>query len=418
MPPHGCVPRAAGARVASPGREFTGNRIAPAEVGLIRCLAFERGVGDPLVVLGHVERDEPLDGRDVVERVQEQPSMLERAPPGFDERVGEAHVDLSDDALQSAAIEERVHVAVEVLHARVHEHVGLRRCRKVTGRPREHVVRVHRIEAPRDRPREDSPGEVVDHGVNVRLGAVEQLEDRDVNVPGLVRSTGAKSDLRLGRIQTQTRATPASLADQPAPGARMREDLADALGVEREPTNGHVAVLGGLDHVADRFDLAVRQPLRLGARTAGSIVERADLIGLHPRVVSGRRHSENSERRQQRHASPGTLDRAKQASLGGGVGNSREFELEARDAQQREQEPQDRGHPRGARGDGSADVGSPEGGISVQGYTLYSTAFPCHECARHIVASGIAEVRLSAQVGSRHNWHRRVLILRGKWPFR
>ena len=32
-------------------------------------------------------------------------------------------------------------------------------------------------------------------------------------------------------------------------------------------------------------------------------------------------------------------------------------------------------------------------GISVQGCTLYSTAFPCHECARHIVASGIAEVR-------------------------
>src|ERR1019366_3003291 len=65
------------ARVASPGRELTGNLIAPTEVDLVRCLAVERGVGDPLVVLGHVERDELLHRRDVVERVQEQPPMFE-----------------------------------------------------------------------------------------------------------------------------------------------------------------------------------------------------------------------------------------------------------------------------------------------------------------------------------------------------
>jgi deoxycytidylate deaminase len=31
-------------------------------------------------------------------------------------------------------------------------------------------------------------------------------------------------------------------------------------------------------------------------------------------------------------------------------------------------------------------------GVSVSGATLYTTAFPCHECARHIVAAGIARV--------------------------
>src|SRR5439155_327862 len=31
-------------------------------------------------------------------------------------------------------------------------------------------------------------------------------------------------------------------------------------------------------------------------------------------------------------------------------------------------------------------------GVSVKGCTLYSTTFPCHECARLIVASGIARV--------------------------
>jgi hypothetical protein len=37
--------------------------------------------------------------------------------------------------------------------------------------PREHVVRVHRVEVARNRPREDSSGKVVDDGVDVRLGA-------------------------------------------------------------------------------------------------------------------------------------------------------------------------------------------------------------------------------------------------------
>src|ERR1019366_8662120 len=37
------------ARVASPGRELTGDLNALAEVDLVRCLSFERGVGDPLV---------------------------------------------------------------------------------------------------------------------------------------------------------------------------------------------------------------------------------------------------------------------------------------------------------------------------------------------------------------------------------
>jgi len=33
-----------------------------------------------------------------------------------------------------------------------------------------------------------------------------------------------------------------------------------------------------------------------------------------------------------------------------------------------------------------------EGGVSVKGCTLYTTTFPCHNCARHIIASGIETV--------------------------
>jgi len=31
-------------------------------------------------------------------------------------------------------------------------------------------------------------------------------------------------------------------------------------------------------------------------------------------------------------------------------------------------------------------------GIAIRGSTLYATTFPCHDCARHIVASGITNV--------------------------
>jgi len=33
-----------------------------------------------------------------------------------------------------------------------------------------------------------------------------------------------------------------------------------------------------------------------------------------------------------------------------------------------------------------------EGGVSIKGCTLYTTTFPCHNCARHIIASGIDTV--------------------------
>jgi hypothetical protein len=126
-------------RLALPDGEVIGDLSPATEVHLVGCLAFERAVGDPLVVLNHVELDEPPDGREVVALVQEQPAMLEGALSGIDERVREAHVDLREYAMQSVPLEERVHVAVDVLDAGVHEHV--RRGHEVTGRLGEHVVR-------------------------------------------------------------------------------------------------------------------------------------------------------------------------------------------------------------------------------------------------------------------------------------
>jgi hypothetical protein len=52
--------------------------------------------------------------------------------------------------------------------------------------------------------------------------------------------------------------------------------LPDALGVQREAPEGNVPVLGGLDHAADRFDLAVRQP---------TVFPEATLLHLVPALV-------------------------------------------------------------------------------------------------------------------------------------
>jgi hypothetical protein len=63
-------------------------------------------------------------------------------------------------------------------------------------------------------------------------------------------------------------------------------------------------------------------------------------------VVPRRRQPENPESRRQRHGSPGPLDRAKQASLVGGIGDPRELEREAGDPEQRQEESQDLGQHR------------------------------------------------------------------------
>jgi len=84
--------------------ELVGDVSTTPEVHLIGRLALERTVRHRLVVLRHVERDELPDHRQVVERVQVQPLVLEDAPPRFDQRVREGDVDLCEDASLSAVV--------------------------------------------------------------------------------------------------------------------------------------------------------------------------------------------------------------------------------------------------------------------------------------------------------------------------
>jgi hypothetical protein len=50
-------------------------------------------------VLDDVELDEPTQRGQIIEMMEEQPLELQTAPPSFYQGIGEAHVDLGDDAL-------------------------------------------------------------------------------------------------------------------------------------------------------------------------------------------------------------------------------------------------------------------------------------------------------------------------------
>ena len=65
---------------AAGGDQTLGDRSAGPEVHLVRSLALKRRVRDHAVVLLDVERDESLHGGERVERVQEEPCVLQGPP--------------------------------------------------------------------------------------------------------------------------------------------------------------------------------------------------------------------------------------------------------------------------------------------------------------------------------------------------
>lgn len=89
----------------------------PKYIYLVGRLAPERRVRYVRVVLLDVEADEAMHLRHGLQRVKEQPAVLERAPPRLDQRTGERQVHLGQDAAQDARLDQAVHVRVAVLDA-------------------------------------------------------------------------------------------------------------------------------------------------------------------------------------------------------------------------------------------------------------------------------------------------------------
>jgi hypothetical protein len=99
--------------------ELFGDVVTSAEVDLVRRLPMERRVWHLGVVFGHVERDEPLKGREAVELIDVDPVGFQTASPTLYHRIGEGHLHLGKHALQLAQVEQIIDFPVDVLNARV-----------------------------------------------------------------------------------------------------------------------------------------------------------------------------------------------------------------------------------------------------------------------------------------------------------
>ncbi len=149
------------------------------------------------VVLFHVERDKFLESTDRIERIQEQPLVLECSPPGFDERVGERDVGLGEKPLEESRIDQLINGTVEVLDAAVNEEGWLLVDQSTRGVEQE-FGRDAWIERRRHLPREYAAREVIDNGVKVRAGSIEKSNQRCIDMPDLVGGRASNAVPRLG----------------------------------------------------------------------------------------------------------------------------------------------------------------------------------------------------------------------------
>ena len=137
-----------------------------------------------------------------------------------------------------------VDLRVHVLDAGVRQHD---RCgfggRRTSARFDQHGHTVHRRKRLRDPPCQDASREVVDNGMQIRAGSVEQTDDGRINVPHLVGAGRAEAHLRLRRVHAEPGPTPAVLPHEAVPRGGRGPHLAEPLGEDRECAGRNVAIL-------------------------------------------------------------------------------------------------------------------------------------------------------------------------------
>lgn len=143
------------------------------------------------------------------------------------------------------------------------------------------------IKTIRKPPGEDSPGEVVDDGVEVAAGSVEELDHSGVDVPYLIRPQRTDADLGLRGVKPKPWPTPSPVPDQPMPGRSRSEDAAHPLREHSERSRRHVTVVPRGDHVVDASNLIGGEAVRRGLRTGGLVLELARKLRALPREVTG-----------------------------------------------------------------------------------------------------------------------------------
>ena len=72
-----------------------------------------------VVVFVDVERHQPTDGRDAIDRVEEEPLMFQGTPPRFDHRVRELQLREGQQPAEDARVDRCVDLGGDVLPTRV-----------------------------------------------------------------------------------------------------------------------------------------------------------------------------------------------------------------------------------------------------------------------------------------------------------
>jgi hypothetical protein len=214
--------------------EIDGDLVATAEVHFIWRLASEGGMGNNGIVLLDIEHAQLFQRRECVQVVQKQPAMLHRPPQGLDHGIRIADLDLRKDAAQLPETKKVVDLIIDILDVRVGYHGGaiailgeILRCLD------ENLTGGLRFEVQNQLPGQDSPAKIVDHRMQIGAGAIEQFDDRDVDVPKFIWFGRPNTFLGFGRIDAMTWPKPSAFANEAPPCRRREEDLPDPLSTQR-----------------------------------------------------------------------------------------------------------------------------------------------------------------------------------------
>jgi hypothetical protein len=112
-----------------------------------------------------------------------------------------------------------------------------------------------RFQAQHEPPGQDAPAEVVDGRVQVSARSVEQLDDRDVEVPILVGTRGTDALSGFGGVEATPGPEPSTFADEASPDRHGGKDPTHALGMQGEGAQGNGerdGLLGRSDGGQDR----------------------------------------------------------------------------------------------------------------------------------------------------------------------
>ena len=180
-------------------------------------------------------------------------------------------------------------------------------------------------------------------GMDIRSRPVEQSDDGGIDMPSFVGLRGTNADGRLRWMTAVSRTPPAMLADELGPGGDRGEDLADPLGVEREGTQRHVAMLGCKDHGLHSGNFGEGELARAGAGTRRAIVGGAGCRGVAPGMVTSRFEAENPEDQSKGEPRSGALDGPQDVRLGSALRQSSPAKVELGHSKQGQQKPNDGG---------------------------------------------------------------------------